>query len=457
MNLQSRSAPVQADGSSPTTGLRSSCVRGLTLLLLLYAAGQFAHRAPPFKKGGFFFDFSNVYAASRVWLAGGDPFDIHQVYDAWEKSGHGRYFGASEADPQALSVWVAVYPPPSLVMLAPLAAVPAVPAHLAWFLINLLLLVLTIVGLWSMGGMRDWQSRLFLLACLLASAPVEDALESGQLCFPACAGVILAVWAVARRRLTLAGVLLGLATAVKVQVGAPFLLFYLLLRRWQVASAAAGVFLLVLLIGVVPLERRGIRWSIEWNRNVTQTLEPGQENDARPNAPFRNDLINLQNILFTFTNSPRTVQMMVLLIFLPLAAAFLATLRHAPHPGTDLLALSIVASLSFLPIYRRLYDATLLAMLVTWAVAGLRSELRRFVLVTLFLLAEFLIPIDTTLIVLRRTHRFDSFVQSWWWQGIVVPHHAWGILLVAIWGVYLYWALHMRMVQSAVQSNRVPA
>src|SRR5438105_12703075 len=70
-----------------------------TVLLLLFGLAQFAHRSPPVKKGAFFFDFSNVYAASRVWLTGGDPFDINQAYDRWERSGHGRYFGAPPGEP----------------------------------------------------------------------------------------------------------------------------------------------------------------------------------------------------------------------------------------------------------------------------------------------------------------------------------------------------------------------
>ena len=89
---------------------------------------------------------------------------------------------------------MAVYPPPSLVMLAPLAWLTAVPAHLAWLVLTLALFALFVMALWSMGELRDWETRLLLVACLLAAAPVQDTLASGQLGFPACAGVVLAAW-----------------------------------------------------------------------------------------------------------------------------------------------------------------------------------------------------------------------------------------------------------------------
>ena len=79
--------------------------------------------------------------------------------------------------------------------------------------------------------------------------------------------------------------LLGLATAVKIQVGGAFLLYYVLLGRWRAAIPAALIFGMISLIGILPLERRGIFWSREWKHNVAQTLEPGQGNDPRPAPP----------------------------------------------------------------------------------------------------------------------------------------------------------------------------
>ena len=38
------------------------------------------------------------------------------------------------------------------------------------------------------GGLKTYDDRLLLIACLLAAAPVVDVIQSGQLGFPACPG-----------------------------------------------------------------------------------------------------------------------------------------------------------------------------------------------------------------------------------------------------------------------------
>ena len=152
-------------------------------------------------------------------------------------------------------------------------------------------------------------------------------------------------------------------------------------------------------------------------------------------------MINLQTLLYSATNSGVAVEVVVIVVLLPLAGVFLYRLRSAGRLDAELLAMSVVACLSFLPMYRRLYDATLLAMLATWALANLRTPARAAAMVTLLLLAELLVPIDLVPFVLRRAHHLDALTSTSWWQGLIVPHHAWGILALAVWSTYLYWAL----------------
>jgi uncharacterized membrane protein len=209
------------------------------VLLLAFAASQFAKQLPPVNTDGFLWDFTNVYSASRVFLDGNDPFQIDNVTQSWLRQPHSRFLAPENSN--WLWVWAAVYPPPSLVMLAPLAMMSPAAAHVAWVAVDLTLFVLVCFALWDLGGFKNYDDRLLLLACLLAAAPVVDVFQSGQLGCPACAGVILAVWAVRRDRPILAGVILGLATAVKLQVAGPFIVFYLLIRRWRVGTAARAV------------------------------------------------------------------------------------------------------------------------------------------------------------------------------------------------------------------------
>jgi hypothetical protein len=401
------------------------------VVLLFFGASQMIHRTPPVKKDSFFFDFSNVYSASRAWLHGENPYNIQDVFRAWDGSDHGKYLGSSI--PANMATWCAVYPPSSLLMIAPLAALPAVPGHLLWFALCTALLAATFAALFSLCDLDDTKSRMLLIACAFASAPLQCAIEQTQPALPAASLVILAVWALAKDRPTLAGILLGAATAVKFQIGAPFILYYLLIRHWRVGTIAAILLGLATLIAVGRMEALGIStWWTDWQRNIAITLQPGGVNDPRPMGPFRNDMINLQTIVDVFVRGQVEISLCVLVILLPLVIGFARRVRLQRAAGVDLLALSLVAVLSMLPFYRRLYDSVLLLMLLAWAIAQLRTERRAMGVLVLALLGEFLLPIDLVLFVLRRTHRFDSSISSVVWQGIVVPHHAWGLLAIAI-------------------------
>jgi hypothetical protein len=410
-------------------------------VLLLFAASQMIHRTPPVKKDSFFFDFSNVYSASRTWLHGDNPYNIQDVYRAWDSSNHGKYLGSSI--PANMATWCAVYPPSSLLIIAPFAALPAVPGHLLWFAFCIALLVATFAALFSLCDIDDTKSRLLLIASALASAPLQCAIEQTQPALPAASLVILAVWARSKDRATLAGVFLGAATAVKFQIGAPFILYYLFIRQWRLGAIAAILFAIAMLAAIGRMEALGIHtWWIDWQRNVALTLEPGGVNDPRPLGPFRNDMINLQTIVDVFVHQQVEIILCVMLIFLPLVISFVKCIRPQRAPGVDLLALSLVALLSMLPFYRRLYDSVLLLMLLAWAIARLRpsyqSGQRAMGILVLALLGEFLLPIDLVLFILHRSHRFDSSVPSIVWQGIVVPHHAWGLLAIAIGACYVF-------------------
>jgi hypothetical protein len=420
--------------------------------LMLFGVGQIVHRTPPVRTDSFFFDFSNVYSASRVWLAGKNPYDIQLVYRAWNASDHGPYLGSSI--PGNMARWAAVYPPSSLLLIAPFAALPAVWGHLLWAGASVGLAIAAAMGLISLGGLGDIRSRLLFVACAFASAPFQCALEAGQPALPACALVILAVWAFAGGRLTLAGILLGLATAFKVQIGAPFIVYYLFIRQWRVGMLATILLAVATLVAVGRMEALGITsWWADWQRNMAATLQAGAINDPRPGGPFRNDIVNLQTIFDVFVHRQFWVDTMVLLVFLPLLAAIVANVRRDREAGTNLLALSLVAALSMLPVYRRLYDGLTLLMLLAWAIAALKTARPGMAWLLLAILCEFLLPVDLIPFVLRRTHMFDGIVSSTFWQAFVVPHHAWGLLILTIGTALVFTRAGRRNPAAALQSE----
>jgi hypothetical protein len=403
----------------------------------LIALAQLAHRAPPVQREAFFFDFSNVYSASRAWLAGQNPYDIDAVHRAWDQSHPGRFLGKHEA--VGLRDWAAVHPPSTLILLSPLAMLNAVPAHLIWMTSVLGLMVASFFALFSLSGIAWPSGRMLLVACALASAPIQCAIESGQPALPSAAMVILAVWAFSKDRQFLAGVLLGLATCVKLQMGLPFVAYYLFIRQWRIASVASLVFAVATLAAITRMETMGYsNWWLDWHKNIALTLEPGQVNDPRPGGPWRNDMVNLQTLIDVVLHAQVAIDFCVLFVFIPLLTGFLARVRPTKAAGQDLLALSLVSLLSMLPLYHRLYDGCLLMMLLAWALGRVETRQRGSAIVVLLLLGEFLVPIDLVPFVLRRTHVFDSLISTHWWQGLVVPHHAWGVLAISLGALYAF-------------------
>jgi hypothetical protein len=420
------------------------CRRALIALLAIYNIAYVVKMSPPHVKDAFLFDFSNFYGGARAWIGGHDPYAMRQVYRAWQQSAPGPHLGLHDLEKTHL--WAAIYPPSSLVMLAPLTILPALPAHLVWLAICITLFCVMCAMIISMARIRGWESRLLVILLLMTWGPGLDSIDAGQLAFPAGVALIGTIWAMRRKRFTLAGLLLGYAAALKIQLGLPFILFYLLIHKWRVGGLAASVLLVTSLIGIIQLELRGIPWQREWMQNAAQTLLPGQDNDPRPGGPFRNDMINLQTLLYGATGNNAEVEMLVAAITIPALVVLLVLMHYTPRPSTDLLLISLIAMLSFLPIYRRLYDAGVLALLGVWAVRHLHTPLRRFAIVTMILLAELMIPVDFIPILARRLHFSTSLIDSRFWQMFVVPHHAWGMLFLSGWTLFMVAAIRLRAV-----------
>ena len=62
-------------------------------------------------------DFISVHAAVRTWISGGNPYDLPGVVTTWRQEGI-----FSDRD---VSYFATEYPPTSLLMITPLAVLPA--------------------------------------------------------------------------------------------------------------------------------------------------------------------------------------------------------------------------------------------------------------------------------------------------------------------------------------------
>ncbi|MCB9664106.1 MAG: DUF2029 domain-containing protein [Alphaproteobacteria bacterium] len=187
-------------------------------------------------------DFASYHYATRLAAAGDDPYDVGALRSAARRDGLLR------------GVHPFFYPPPFLLSTAWTLPLSLRTAYRTWFWLDELAALLAGLALarwWRALGPAVPVALLVVLAAL-------DALPNnhvmGQMNLPVLALVVGGLWADARERTTLAGVLLGVACMLKM-APALFVAWWLLHRRWRpvavaVATAVAVSVLALPLVGL---------------------------------------------------------------------------------------------------------------------------------------------------------------------------------------------------------------
>jgi hypothetical protein len=366
--------------------------------------------------------FKNGYCASAAWLQGKDPYGVDDVAEIWSQTG--SYLGLLTQEKRPL------YPPPTLVLIAPYAAQPCWASHVTWQ-VTLHVLALLAIGALVVDSQfaRDDPRLPFLIAALAALAPLHSGLAKGQLAVASISCTILAIVAYGRERPNLSGVLLGIATALKPQLGLAFTGYFVLRGRWRPATWALAITAVCGAIAIGRMALAGVDWVPSYLDNYHWFNDPDRNMDAGRGNPYRYMLINLQMALFGWTESRAAVQAIALSATAALSLTYIALLRRVPRD--EFLASGLVGVLCLLPVYHSNYDALVLALPVTWAVRALASEHRRFAIATLAISALFLFPGGAAVHVLGQRLP-DATTSSWWWQGLLLPFWPWALLVISI-------------------------
>ncbi len=167
-------------------------------------------------------DFISFWAVGKVLLAGGSAYDsaAHIAVQRTLYAGHSGYTAF-------------FYPPPFLLVCAPLGLVGYFPALAVW---------LAGTGAAFVAALRPWLRALSgrqLVLVLAAFPAVQLTLTHGQTSFHAAALLGGGLWLAANGRKGWAGVLLGLAV-IKPQFGLLVPLALLAAGEWRVIAAAAA-------------------------------------------------------------------------------------------------------------------------------------------------------------------------------------------------------------------------
>ena len=152
-------------------------------------------------------------------------------------------------------------------------------------------------------------------------------------------------------------------------------------------------------------------------------------------------LINLQVPFYSLTGSSSAANVLAFSVGALLVCAWIYLVLRDREPGSELLALGAIAVICLLPVYHRLYDATLLVIPLCWCLSRPADSLKMISRAALFLMAPFLIPGAAVLQQLSNQGQIPNMItQSWWWTRAIMPHETWFLLalcLVLLYGLML--------------------
>ncbi len=430
-------------------------------IFLLIAAAVFLFRTV-LKPGERLWDFAIYSTAARAYIQGHNPYDQAYLRTLWDQEAV-----AASGSTQSIDWLYSIVPPPTLLLLAGPAMLPRAIGFPLWIGLSLAILLLAIVALADLILRPSTEARLkeggalkprpfahliappglVLLAGFLLLGPAQSVVHSGQPAGPAIGMIILALWARMRERPVLAGVLLGIATCLKSQLGLPFVVLFILRPPRKSGWIAVAGIVLIAAASLIPL--RGISWADDWARNVSESASNGHPNDYSTANPSRDHLLNLQMPAFAFVQHRMAADVIALTIAGALGLVWLIAVIRRCGRGTDgagdcadktlgdaaprlLLPAAALAAIALLPVYHRYYDATLLAIPLAWAIASLKTRQRKFAIATLFLLAPFVLPVGWQMNLAKKLSLSPALTQSTFWLAGISALQAWLTLSIAL-------------------------
>jgi hypothetical protein len=414
-----------------------SSLRFFAVIVLLLAAGtEFVWRGPVrlLFHGYQWNDVSQVYVMSKAWLWGINPYDPYTFVGVCKT--------AMGSSPRTSDIRThSPYPISTLVIMAPLSQLSWKTAHVVWALFLGLTILPMVLALASFGQIPDRYHLTLFAAMALALAPLHTGIAAGNVSIPAIALCCVAVWAGGGRKEVLAGILLGIASCLKPQMGICFLFYYFLRKRWRIALVASTIAAAVVGVGILRLEISGVRWLQDFlnNSRAFSTVSPTV--DFTEADPIRFTLLNLQVLFYSLSRDAVLAQAGAWLTGIALIGTWLWIARRGELTRVpELLVISSLLIISLLPAYHRNYEATLLIFPLCWAISEFsehEQRPRKLARWAVVLMLPFAIPGPTLLQHLVNHGRVPmSLTKGWWWEKLIMPHEIWLLLILSI--VLLY-------------------
>jgi len=431
-------------------GRESKSTRILLWTLLLLAACEFVVRGPlRFPYTANWNDLAQNYAATRLWLRGQDFVSPENFAALWNEEVH------ATVSPATIRTHLAP-PPGTLVLLAPIAVLPWKAAKIAW---PLLLVAAAGAIIWSLarvaGFTMNQPRALGFVAFCLALAPIHTGIASGNETIIVVALCTLGVLAGFEERDVVAGVMFGAACSLKPHIAGFLLLYYLLRRRWRVLAVTLAFGALLVSIVILRMQVAGVSWVHDYFHNIQVLAASNKIDDFTSANPIRFLLINLQVLFYSYTSSASSSNLLALTTGVLLVAIWIYVTLRETTKEAEILALSTIAVIGLLPVYHRFYDASILALPVCWCMSELTGQMRSVARLALITMVPFLFPGAAVLQQLGRNGRIpEAWLSSWWWEGVVMPHQTWILLLLALMLLYALYRKHPQKISKLTFADK---
>ena len=408
-------------------------------LLLFFAGAEFIVRGPIrlAERAGNYNDYTSSYVGAKAWIKGLNPYSNDVFWKLWAES-------TSQPMHEEESIGSRTpYPWTCLMILAPFSLLGPKAASLS---LGLVFSAMILAAIWLLSSLPDlfrepWRRWLFIGLCL-ALSPIHSGLGQVNISMGAIALVLLAFWALEKNRPGLAGVLIAFSVALKPPIGAFFALFCLLKGQWRTIgfTVATGAALAAVAIG--RLQLAGVPWLSAYLANSKLVLTDPINSITAAN-PKRFQMINLQMLWYSFTQSERSANLLAIAVAGILLAIVVYLLLKNKGLSLAPLEAGALAVISLLPIYHRFYDASLLVLPLLWALSSSSEKTKPYRTLVLVLLLPFAIPGAWALESLQNSGRIPSSVSgSGWWNVFVLGHEIWALLGLALVLVAAVWHQH---------------
>ena len=382
------------------TQLKSRLAFFLVVLSILVFAARGIHDEREVLK---FRDFKQPYASARCLLKGCNPYSERDTAAAFTQA------DGVDDDDKVFQPYSALYPPFSLAMLAPVAALPYPVAEKVWLVATSLLFGIAVLLIAELCVPYGSLAVAVVLAMLTVSSTIL--LMLGQVSGPVIALIVIGLWCLLRQRfLWLAPICLTLAFVLKPH-DAALLILYLpfagpIWRRafWQTTAATA----LIVVAGTLWCAHQpaSAHWLQDLEANLKGNSTAGNVNDPGTGNYEAVNMANLQALLAPLLPAQKTYTVAAAAVSLLILAAWAwLALRTPQSLPKHLLAIASMSCILLLPVYHRQYDTRILLLLLP-ATAWLLLYRRRSWGIAALCLSGFgvIVTAHQFLGVLTRTH-----------------------------------------------------